>query len=185
MINILDFVRYLQYPVRKGVAIFLNDTLNLHLREDNISDLIVVATPDPLKHTMVVELDSDNKVSLDGGIYDGSIQLTYEKVDATKVYPTGFYLDHLDPATISLEWILSELHSHTRVLIDPSECTLVEEWDGLYIEFLPESVFWTGRIPIKEHTDFVYSDTSEIVLGEFIKGDILTGFQFDISGLEG
>ena len=156
--NIVEYIKYVTYQVDVAISILLNDSLNLHVREDNISSYTSVPSGD--KHRLTVTLDRHIRESDTGSTYHGTVELLYDKIDAGLVFPNGFY-SHKHPVsdTISIPNLLSILKKNTRMIIDESEIEIEVENDQTYIYFKETSIFWKGRIKINSMDSIQYVES--------------------------
>lgn len=155
--GVVDFINYVTHPQDVAIAILINNTLNFHVREDNI--LSYTHEPFEDKCRLTVELDETIRDNDFGETYTGKIRIIYDKLDASKVFPNGFYSNKVvGSSDFSISSILNLLCRNTRVIIREEEIDL-EEVDGLtYLVFKESSLFWKGRIPIRSLDSIEYHD---------------------------
>ena len=173
--KITEVIKYTRYDKDTALVILSNDVLNLHLRTASIGSLSLINNPNNVTVNIVTQLNED--IVNDGGrYYTGEISVTYEKLDAVKVYPTGFLVSKW----MGLESILATLAENTRVVISKTECSIVEEAGIFYIQFNEDSLFWKGRIMIS--SEYIPLATRQTVLDpdptldDVLDKGVLSGF---------
>lgn len=153
-VNIQEFIKYVTYQEDVAVAILLNDVLNTHCREDNIERY--ESSKQDGNYRLTVFFNKNIRTSTDGITYDGRMRLFYDKLDASLVFPNGFYTHKIPGIDFSPRTMLSLLKKNTGIIIKEDECDVVED-DGLfYIEFKETSIFWKGRVALKSMEDINY-----------------------------
>ena len=153
--NIVEYIKYVTYPKDVAISILVNDVLNMQIREDNISSYTSVVDGD--KHKLTVILGKQNRTENTGSTYNGSVSLTYDKIDASLVFPNGFY-SHKHPSSddISIRNLLLILKKNTRITIDESEIDIIHENNQTYLTFKESSIFWKGRIKVNSMDSIKY-----------------------------
>lgn len=154
--HIVDFIRYATYADKKvALAILVNNALNMHIREDNI--LSYVHEPFEGRWRITLTLDPSLRSNYFGETYNGVVRVVYDKMDASTVYPTGFYTNkHAGSGEISISSLLDLLQRNTRVIIDMDEIDHVTIDDQDYLVFKDTSLFWKGRIAINSIDSIEY-----------------------------
>ena len=95
-------------------------------------------------------------MSEDGITYDGKIRLIYDKLDASLIFPNGFYTHKIPGNDFNIQSMLLLLKKHTGMMIKETDCQVIEENGLLFIEFKSASLFWKGRIQLKSMEDIEY-----------------------------
>lgn len=178
--NIIDYLKYVTYPQVVAVAILINDTMNLHIREDNITSY---RTEDEgSRSKLTIELDSTVRSKSTGTTYDGTVKTLYDKIDASEVFPNGFYSHkRVAGSQFSVKTMLELLKRNTRVNIRDDEYRVVTDGDQTYLEFLPSSIFWKGRVLLSDRSAIEYDHTGEVHLTDVITTVRLNGLHLPIA----
>ena len=143
ILKINEFLRYTAYDTNVGLIILVNDVLNLHLRPASIEQMIVTNTVNQTSVQIITKLD--DAITADGGkFYTGTVQVTFDKINASKVYPEGFTLEK----QLDLSYVLTTLFNNTRVRINQDECQIVTIGEDTILRFKETSLFWKGDIKL-------------------------------------
>lgn len=146
--NILDFLLYATYPEKVAISILINNTLNMHVREDNILNYSHV--PHQGKHRLTVILDSNIREVDYGETYKGNVRILYDKIDAALIYPNGFYVNKwVGSSEFSISHLLNLLHRNTKIIINEKDLELVTEAGKTYLQFKDTCLLWKGRISLQ------------------------------------
>lgn len=159
--NILDFMMYVTYPEKVAIAILINNTLNMHIREDNV--LSYMHEPYEGKYRLTVNLDKDIRDNDYGETYHGTVRVIYDKIDASVIYPNGFFTNkHVGSSEFSVPSLLDLLHRNTKVLIREADIDLIDIDGQAYLEFKDEALFWKGHIKLRS-VDSIEYYSNEVV----------------------
>lgn len=159
--SVIEWIRYTRYPILTALVILVNDTLNLHIREDNVTNWTSI--PEGDHHRLTLHLNSTVRSESTGVTYDGQVSILYTKLDAGLVYPNGFYTNRRPGAGLNtLRTLLELLERNTRVIIRKEEVEVVEE-NGIYwLQVLENSVLWQGRIRLRGMDEIHYEVKSNV-----------------------
>lgn len=175
ILKLKDVLRYTKYDTETGIVILINDVLNLHLRPSSIDQMTVTTSPD--RTTVHLSTKLTDEITKDGGkLYTGDVEVTFDKMDVSKVYPGGFSIDRW----MGIDSILSTLFRKTRVKIDKSECDIIMTDPLPILRFKETSIFWKGGLDIKlnDLPIIVEMELDDIqnTIDTVIDGGVLNGF---------